>query len=1300
MSFASNVFPSDSQLMVTALINIKGHRGNYFMARVLLDSCSTVNLITEEFAKKLNLTKQPCSISIGAVDSMSTVSNYFIKTTFQSTCNSFKSELNFLVVPKITDNVPNEAFPRDRFKIPKNINLADPRFHVPAPVDVLLASNTTLSVLSVGQIRLNHEESQIVLQKTILGWVVAGGSESLTISSKSTCNVIKLDKLLERFWVIEEIDHEPLKSRDDIACERHYVENTKRDESGRYIVRFPFRDNKFELGHSRKHALQRFYALERKFESNPVYKEQYSKAMDEYITLGHMTLCEDESEDGYYIPHHAVIKESSETTKFRPVFDASARTSTGISLNDVLMPGPTIQDSIFKQILRFRTHRYVVTADIEKMYRQILIHPDDKKYQKIFWYYQGKIRIFYLLTVTFGVSCAPFLAIRTLHQLALDEAKNFPRACKLLTRDFYVDDFISGADSIEEILNIRDEMIQLLSRGGFVIRQWASNQVEALENISKEIFNLECGIKNNSIHKTLGIIWDCTLDQFIYLVKLIDAQDTSTKRKLASEIAKIYDPLGLLGPVILYAKVLIQDCWKAKITWDESLPQTIHTKWISLADQLPCLREFSTSRCLLGSDSVTIEVHGFCDASDVGYGACLFIKSVDNNGVVTIKLACSKSRVAPISGLTIPRAELSAATVLKRLYVESKSQFEFPIDRVVFWSDSTIVLCWLKKAPHLLRTFEANKVAEIQSIEDQVEWRYVRSKQNPADALSRGQLPSEFLNNSLWVSGPEWLSLSELNWPLPVEHTSANIPGLRKGVCLVTSSSPSVNDIFLRFSKYQRLVRVIAYIRRWKKSKPNNRCVRLFFEITDYKERIAKIIKLIPSLLCSEVINSERCVIKLIQHERFSKDLKLLENGQTTRLDAFSPFIDEFSLIRVGGRLKKSKLVYNQKYPLLLPAKHYVSDLIIRDFHERCLHAGIQSTLYATREYYWIQNGKNQVTGVLHRCVECVRQRPRMMHAKMADLPESRITESSPFRCTGVDFFGPFLIKEKKARNKTFIKTYGCVFVCMSTKAVHIELAIDMSSQGFLAAFRRFVSRRGLPEYVYSDNGTNFVGANRELLEIYKLFDTSEFKKDISNYALSNRIEWHFNPPVSPHFGGLWEAAVKSFKHHLKRIMKEQHLTYEQLYTLLVEIEAILNSRPLCSISSDPNDPLALTPAHVLIGRPFNFLPSENLVLVPDNRLSTYKFIIKARQDFWNRWHKEYLNELQMRTKWQSSSDEVKPGSVIALKDDNLGCARWPLGVILKVKPGSDGISRVASVKTATGIYDRNITRLCVLPIS
>lgn len=364
---------------------------------------------------------------------------------------------------------------------------------------------------------------------------------------------------------------------------------------------------------------------------------------------------------------------------------------------------------------------------------------------------------------------------------------------------------------------------------------------------------------------------------------------------------------------------------------------------------------------------------------------------------------------------------------------------------------------------------------------------------------------------------------------------------------------------------------------------------------------------------------------------------------------------------------------------MLLPRKHWVSDLIIKETHIRNLHAGIQTTLCLIRGRFWLIGSKNQVRKIISHCIECIKARPVLHNAPMGDLPKSRLEEAYSFENVGVNYFGPIGMIEKKFHNRTILKSYGCVFVCIC-KAVHIELASDLSTDAFLAAFRRFISRRGMPSNVYSDNGTNFVGAHNQLNELYKLINSKEFQNFVSNFALSHRIVWHFSPPMSSHFGGLWEAAVKSFKHHFKRVLKNQLLTFKQLNTLLIEIEAILNSRPLCSLSSDPNDPQVLTPANLLTGRPLKALPKRNELNVSDNRLCTWRFIVKARQDFWSRWYKEYLNELQKRQKWNHGTVELFKGFIVILIEKISFCSQWPLAIIQETYPGSDGIIRVVDV--------------------
>ncbi|XP_043475035.1 uncharacterized protein LOC122506784 [Leptopilina heterotoma] len=319
----------------------------------------------------------------------------------------------------------------------------------------------------------------------------------------------------------------------------------------------------------------------------------------------------------------------------------------------------------------------------------------------------------------------------------------------------------------------------------------------------------------------------------------------------------------------------------------------------------------------------------------------------------------------------------------------------------------------------------------------------------------------------------------------------------------------------------------------------------------------------------------------------------------------------------------------------------------------------------------------------------------------MGNLPKERTSFSRPFLQVGVDFCGPFFTKEHRHSNRTKIKTYVCVFVCLATRAVNLELANDLSTEAFLACLKRFFSRRCLSRSIHSDNGTNFVGANSTLKELFKEIDSVTRNSNIQAYLSEKGISWHFIPPRAPHFGGLWEAAVKSFKSHFTRIAGNSLLTYEQLHTYVVEIEAILNSRPLTPLSSDPNDLLPLTPGHFSIGNSLTSLPQHDLRNILTNRHSCWELAQQMRQHFWSRWHKEYINELLSRSKWQSQTDQtnIKLGTMVMVKDDDLPPMKWKLARIIELHPGDDGIVRTVTIKSASGVYKRALRNLYPLPI-
>ncbi|XP_018312448.1 uncharacterized protein, partial [Mycetomoellerius zeteki] len=805
------------------------------------------------------------------------------------------------------------------------------------------------------------------------------------------------------------------------------------------------------------------------------------------------------------------------------------------------------------------------------MYRQVWLHEDDRRYQRVLWRRNGQIKTFQLNTLTFGIASSPFLAIRTIQRLADDEALVYPRAANVLKSHLYVDDLLTGAETIEEARAVRDETIELLARGGFVIRQWASNNECVINDLASNALHANFTLNADRALRTLGIVWNARDDTICYSANSIRRSNRITKRIILSEIAKIFDPLGLLGPIISYMKKLMQDVWRCNLQWDESVPQSIHTAWLEFARQWESIGQVYFERKLLITGYHDIELHGFCDASTVGYGACIYVRSRNEAGNVLVRLLCAKSRVAPLKTLTIPRLELCGALVLAQLYGEIIGTLSMNINKTIFWCDSTIVLHWLNTPPHLLKTFVANRVVSVRESTGNHKWRHVRTASNPADAISRGQTPQEFMKNQTWYTGPSWLVDEEHEWPNEITQ-AIEIPELKKNACFITAQNDF--DIVYRYSSYQKLLRVVAY------------CLR--FRLNNKHREF---------LGADEINEAEMRVLKIIQAVRFPEEIEQLSTGSLRKgkLINLNPFLDDFGLIRVGGRLRMSALPFAQKHPILLPNRHQLTDIIIREIHESQYHAGIQTTLYILRQKFWLPDGRNQVRKIIRSCVKCFRFDAGAIKHKMGDLPAVRIRPATPFTNTGIDFCGPFFIKEKKFRNRTRIKVYVCVFVCMAIKAVHLEIVSDLTSEGFLAALRRFIARRGLPEHIYSDNGTNFVGANNQLKELYVLVNSEEHKDLVNKFASERRITWHFIPPAAPHFGGLWESTVKVFKHHFKRVIGDSLFTFEELNTFTIEIEGILNSRPITSISSDPNDLLVLSPAHYLTGKPLSTLPEYDL---------------------------------------------------------------------------------------------------------
>ncbi|KXJ71468.1 hypothetical protein RP20_CCG020481 [Aedes albopictus] len=484
-----------------------------------------------------------------------------------------------------------------------------------------------------------------------------------------------------------------------------------------------------------------------------------------------------------------------------------------------------------------------------------------------------------------------------------------------------------------------------------------------------------------------------------------------------------------------------------------------------------------------------------------------------------------------------------------------------------------------------------------------------------------------------------------------------------------------------RLSNYRRIQKAWVYVHRYIDKKVHKK--QEFGDIT-----------------ADEIRRAERSILLLVQRESYGDVLKALQSKSVQRQPYrnLALFVGDDGLIRVGGRLKYSAIPYDGKHQVLLPQKHHITETIVRGLHQEHFHVGQNGLLAIVREHYWPVHAQQLIKKVVSSCQVCARQRPRPGAQFMGDLPEVRVQLAPPFSKVGIDYAGPFMLK-MGGRSTKLYKGYVVVFVCLVVKAIHFELVSSLSKDNFIAALQRFSSRRGLPSDIHSDNATTFVGANHELAALRQLFEDQQHQLKVKEFCSTKGIRWHFIPPRSPHFGGIWEAGVKSMKYHLKRVVGETRLTFEEMTTFLAQTEAILNSRPLYPMSEDPSDYSVLTPSHFLIGRSGVALPVPAYGDERVGRLDRYQHVQLMHQHFWDKWSREYLHHLQGRQKWNTNvNSSFKVGALVLLIEENLPPQQWKRGRIAAVHPGKDDVVRVVTVKTATGDYKRAVAKIAMMP--
>ena len=1297
-----------AKLLMTCKVMVTGPTGKSMPVRALLDSGADTCSITSKVAKHLNLKHLKETV---AISSFANNNQMICKTTSFQLSSLLKREWTHQVMAVIVDQITGDQ-PREDASVVKslptvkNLTLADPLFHLPGWIDVLLGADVLPFVQTTPE-----PPSAIMTVDTVFGHAIMGtftpspstttnkASIQLAVQSTLEDDLKHLSQELARFWEMDNIlmPTGPYNKAELRALAEYTNTHLFNQSEKMYQVILPRRLERRQLGESKTQALQRYFQNVKSLTRRGGL-QQFRDVLQEYVDLRHARPCTTEelqipSSQCYYLPMFGVVKTSSTTTKLRIVFDASAVTTSGWSLNDTLEAGPMLHPKLAEILIKFRKYRVALTGDITKMYRQLLLTPEDQHYHRFFHQPDPDKppQVYCMSRVTFGVTCSPFLAVRTLQQTATDFGEDYPAAQRHINQSFYVDDLLGGADSIEEAKTLYKQLADILQRGGFTLRKYRSSSQDVLDIIpadmrealpTKEMVDSH----SESYPKALGVIWNSVEDTMCIDVSYLGG-DVKSKRDILSDTFKTFDVMGWIAPAILPMKILMQQLWEMKVEWRQELPEDkllIHQTW---RKELPTLADIGIPRCyFLEEPALTVQLHGFSDASEAAFGAVIYVRATYAGHSPTARLVTAKSRVAPLKQRTIPELELCGAVLLSQMLETTAAILDIPDEQVTGWIDNTIVLCWLRKTPSKYDTFVGNRIAIATNHYPSSIWKHVPTLDNPADCVSRGVTAQELKDHRLWWSGPDWLVTEPLETPSQPSCTEVDkhIDHRAKASrCLHITAAPTV-WLTDRFSSYHTLNKVTAWIQR---------AAANFKALRTTPSQVNKDIY----LSMEELQEAAQFLLKRAQRRSYNNDIATLAADpkepveSSSNLLQLNPFLDANGVLRVGGRLENSALSYFQKYPVILSPRDPLTILLLSSRHQTLCHCGPTLLASSVSAEYYITGVKQLARTICKKCLTCRKIAAKAHEQLMGQLPEARLSKAPPFTTTGIDFAGPFKLKTSKIRKAPTVDGFLCVFVCFTTKAIHLEIVTAMTTEAFLAALKRFASRRGLPKDIYTDNGSNFKGAANDLKKLYQLLKTEEWTAVLKAFFLRSHIQWHFIPERAPHFGGLWEAAVKSAKYHLKRVVGEQKLTYEEFATVTAQVEACLNSRPLLHQDSHSPDGIQPpTPGHALIGKPLVAYPETSIPekSLHDNRWTLQQGIV---QNFWKAWSNDYFRQLQATHKWKRKEENLSVGDVVLMKDASKFKTHWGMARVSKVFPGRDGLVRAVEVRVTKAVMPKEV---------
>ena len=1314
-------------------------------ARIIFDSCSQRSYVSHKLHKALNLNSIGCDrllIKAFGEETPKLKSSELVQLSITS-IDGMELYVNAYSVPIICSPLSNQAtnVAVERYPHLQGIELADlSTGSSEIEIDVLIGADYYWNFVS-SIVRRGETAGPIALY-TKLGWVLSGpvvtecqNKPGCAVNLTST-HVLRVDTvafepkespdnlhdLLSKFWDLETLGIR----QDEMSVYDKFTQEVKFNGE-RYEAKLPFKEEHPMLPDNYALCVKRLSSTLRRLRAKPEVLQEYDRIISEQEKSGIVQKVQVEKPTipgtVHYLPHREVIRMDRETTKLRVVYDASAKSNKGEdpSLNDCLYAGPALTPLIFDILLRFRTNKVAVTADIEKAFLNISIAPEHRDYLRFLWIKDPQsetpeMQVLRFARVVFGVTSSPFILNATIRHHVNQYNEKDPEFVKEVLQSLYVDDYVSSSCSEKETYELCSKLKSRLAEGGFNMRKWLSNSKQLVNQLkgliksecessevtvqssetrnqatklsesaeatpavsvttevieedlgySQSVFSQNCDTNS----KVLGQEWDFESDKLIFnLSNIISAVETEfvTKRSVLSLSARFYDPLGLISPIVLKFKQLFQEVCKRTFKWNDPLDEAYCHRWKLLINSLREISSISIDRCYLSKrnyhDVKSVQIHAFGDASEISYGSSVYLRLEYESDSYSVLLA-SKTRVAPQKKQTIPRLELLACLLTAKLSQSVKNALDsvIKIDSTIYWSDSMVALAWIRNTAGEFKQFIQNRVSQIRKLASVEFWRYCPTKSNPADIASRGALASELVDNEQWWYGPSFLRRLEEEWPRQVpdcavtrdqveEEMRSSTAPTATTLNITAVSGESKLECVIQASRYSSLVtllRVTAYVLRF---------------VHNLKQRTKSNFKS-GELTTVEVKNAEKMWIKHVQtqvrsSEKFNK-MKL----------SLNLFTDEEGILRSQGRIGESKLPYDSKYPIVIPADHYFTKLVIISCHGDVLHNGVQETLCQVRSRFWIVKGRQVVKRVLSSCTVCRKQEGRTYGSPASpNLPAFRVTDDFAFTNIGIDYAGPLYVKDIYSQTGEMNKVYIALYTCASSRAVHLDLAIDATSNAFIRSFKRFIGRRGYPTSVLSDNAKTFKSA------------------ELNGFLSSKGIKWMYNVDRAPWWGGFFERMVRSVKRCLKKTLANARLNYEELQTVLVQIEGVLNSRPLTYLCEDGGEPL--TPSHLVTGRRLLTLPGES----KNNDMGSNegqaelsrreKYLRTVLSHYWTRWRRDYLTQLRERHRpAHNRGPIISVGDVVSIHEDKATRLNWSVGKVERLLTGRDGKVRAAVVRT------------------